>query len=209
MVVWPRDELDEPAIVFRKYFFSVRVLPPKLSPTRRAGAARPGRRPRARLAARQSGCSAVLPLHMPKHRRGSSVPRLLFSAALFGCSEETQTTLHRHPSCDAHRRLRDALRCEAPERGRRLSCASKTAICRARPGRRRRWAESSSWQACSSTRSGTRRPSHHPVGDPSEARVRAAAQAQTCNAHACGKPPTLTLTPDPNPNNNPSPRLSP
>ena len=85
MVMQPRDKLNEPAIVLRKCHFSSAFYPQNLSPTRRAEAARPGRPPRARLAARQSGCSAVLPLHMPKHRRGlpaSTVPRLLSSAAL-------------------------------------------------------------------------------------------------------------------------------
>ena len=51
------------------------------------------------------------------------------TAALFGCSEETQTTLRRHPCCDAHGRLRDALRREAPERGRRPAIA----ICPTQP----------------------------------------------------------------------------
>ena len=84
MVVWPRDALDEPAIVFRKSGFSSAYCPQNLSPTRRAGAARPGRRPRGgwllgSLAARQC-------FHCTCRSTGrlasSTVLRLLSSAAL-------------------------------------------------------------------------------------------------------------------------------
>ena len=54
------------------------------------------------------------------------------TAALYSASfrcEETQTTLRGHPCCDAHGRLRDALRREAPERGRRPAIA----ICPTQP----------------------------------------------------------------------------
>ena len=44
-------------------------------------------------------------------------------SASFRC-EETQTTMRRHPCYDAHGRLRDALRREAPERGRRPAIAT-------------------------------------------------------------------------------------
>ena len=112
MVMQPRDDINEPAIVLRNSEFSSAIYPQNLSPTRRAGAARPGRRPRARLAARQSGCSAVLPLHMPKHREAGLLN--CATAALFGCSEETQTTLRRHPCCDAHGRLRECPSVRSP-----------------------------------------------------------------------------------------------
>ena len=54
------------------------------------------------------------------------------TAALYSASfrcEETQTTLRGHPCCDVHGRLRDALRREAPERGRRPAIA----ICPTQP----------------------------------------------------------------------------
>ena len=79
--------------------------------------------------ARRSGCSAVLPLHMPSHQRGwpaSTVARLLCAPRV---SAAKRPKPRRHPCCEAHGRLRDALRREAPERGRRPAIA----ICPTQP----------------------------------------------------------------------------
>ena len=84
MVMQPRDDINEPAIVLRNSEFSSAIYPQNLSPTRRAGAARPGRRPRGgwllgSLAARQC-------FHCTCRSTGrlasSTVLRLLSSAAL-------------------------------------------------------------------------------------------------------------------------------
>ena len=112
IVMWPRDELNEPAIVFRKSPFSSTIYPQNLSPTRRAGAARPGRLPRARLAARS--LAALQCFQCTCRSTGRLACLNCATAALFGCSEETQTTLRRHPCCDAHGRLRECPSVRSP-----------------------------------------------------------------------------------------------
>jgi len=85
MVVWPRDNLDEPAIVFRKYLFFVRVLPPKpVADTARGSCSS------WTAASREAGCSAVWLLGSASTAHAeaqggwpaSTVLRLLSSAAL-------------------------------------------------------------------------------------------------------------------------------
>ena len=84
----------------------------------------------------EAGCSAVWLLGSASTAHAEPPARLpclnCGTAALYSASlrcEETQTTLRGHPCCDAHGRLRDALRREAPERGRRPAIA----ICPTQP----------------------------------------------------------------------------
>ena len=120
MVIHPRDELYETASVFRRRAFRPRFIPQNRVAAGRAAGLVPARAPRAR----RSGCSAVLPLHMPSHQRGwpaSTVARLLCAPRV---SAAKRPKPRRHPCCEAHGRLRDALRREAPERGRRPAIAT-------------------------------------------------------------------------------------
>ena len=127
MVIHPRDELYEPASVFRSKRFSPRFTPHNRVAGRAAGLLVPARVPL---------CEAVWLLGSASTAHAEPPARLAClncgTAALcpasFRC-EETQTTLRGHPCCDAHGRLRDALRREAPERGRRPAIA----ICPTQP----------------------------------------------------------------------------
>ena len=115
MVIQPRDEIYEPLSVFRSTLF-VRDLPPKTGSrdALRACSSLRGCRVRGGLAARRCfhcTCRATSEAALPQLWHGCSVLREF-------PLQETQTTLRGHPCCDAHGRLRDALRREAPERGR-------------------------------------------------------------------------------------------
>ena len=126
-MIQPRDELYEPASVFRSKRFSPRFTPHNRVAGRAAGLLVPARVPL---------CEAVWLLGSASTAHAEPPARLAClncgTAALcpasFRC-EETQTTLRRHPCCEAHGRLRDALRREAPERGRRPAIA----ICPTQP----------------------------------------------------------------------------
>ena len=122
MVIQPRDELYDPVSVFRISLFCPRFAPQKPGRGTRAGLARPWR---------HAACEAVWLLGGASTAHAEPPARLaclncgtaVLCPASFRC-EETQTTLRRHPCCEAHGRLRDALRREAPERGRRPAIAT-------------------------------------------------------------------------------------
>ena len=100
----------------------VRDLSPKTGSRRdalRASSLR-GRRVRGGLAARQCfhcTCRATSEAGLPQLWHGCSVPRE------FPLRRDPNHA-GRHPCCEAHGRLRDALRREAPERGRRPAIAT-------------------------------------------------------------------------------------
>ena len=115
-MIQPRDELYEPASVFRSKRFSPRFTPPQPGRGTRCGPARPCAGAACEAVWLLGGAStahAEPPARLPCLNCGTAA---LYSAS-FRC-EETQTTLRGHPCCDVHGRLRDALRREAPERGR-------------------------------------------------------------------------------------------
>ena len=92
------------------------IYPPKPGRGTRCGPARPCAGAACEAVWLLGGAStahAEPPARLPCLNCGTAA---LYSAS-FRC-EETQTTLRGHPCCDAHGRLRDALRREAPERGR-------------------------------------------------------------------------------------------
>ena len=86
MVIQPRDDIYEPLSVFRSPPFCPRFTPQNRVAGRAAGLLVLARVPRAR----RSGCSEVLPLHMPSHQRG--------------CPASTVARRHCAPRVSARRR---------------------------------------------------------------------------------------------------------
>ena len=101
-----------PTAFFANPPFLSAIYPQNLSPTRRAGSARPGRLPLARLAARSLAARQCF--HCTCRSTGRLACLNCATAALFGCSEETQTTLRRHPCCNAHEWLRECPSVRSP-----------------------------------------------------------------------------------------------
>ena len=103
------------------------IYPPKPGRGTRCGPARPCAGAACEAVWLLGGAStahAEPPARLPCLNCGTAA----LCSARFRC-EETQTTLRGHSCCDAHGRLRDALRREAPERGRRPAIA----ICPTQP----------------------------------------------------------------------------
>ena len=97
---------------FPEIWFLVRSLPPKPVADTARGSCSSWTLPRTRLAARSLAARQCF--HCTCRSTGRLACLNCATAALFGCSEETQTTLRRHPCCDAHGRLRECPSVRSP-----------------------------------------------------------------------------------------------
>ena len=127
MVIQPRDEIYEPVSVFRSTPFCPRFTPQNRVAGRAAGLLVLARVPRAR----RSGCSEVLPLHMPSHQRGCPASTVARRHCAPRVSAGKRPKPRRAAILAAMRmgRLGNSLRRDPPERGRRPAIA----ICPTQP----------------------------------------------------------------------------